>query len=205
MMVTPTSKVVCIVKDQTIEEFSHDYVHFGQRIKERRQELELSLRDLAELTNLSATFLSNLERGRANPTLSSALSISHALKIALPRLLADTSADNMVVRGDRRGRVVFPDTHVSYEVLTPQVTRKMVLFRVCLAPEVGYTLQQLIGDPTEECIVVLSGSIELTLAGKTYELKAGDSIYFENRYLESIRALGDSAADYISAIARAGN
>ena len=190
------------LKEVKMEEFSEDYAHFGERIKERRLELDLSLRNLAELTNLSATFLSNLERGRANPTLASALSIAHALKIALPRLLADTSTDNLVVRSDKRGRLVFPDTHVSYEVLTPQVTRKMVLFRVCLAPETGYTLQQPLGDPSEECIVVLSGTVELTLAGKVYELEAGDSIYFENRYLENIRALGETSADYISAIAR---
>jgi transcriptional regulator with XRE-family HTH domain len=188
-----------------MEGFSEDYAHFGERIKERRQELDLSLRDLAELTNLSATFLSNLERGRANPTLASALSIAHALKIALPRLLADSTADNLVVRSDKRVRLVFPDTHVSYEVLTPQVTRKMVLFRVCLAPETGYTLQQLVGDPSEECIVVLAGTVEITLAGKIHELQAGDCIYFENRYLENIRALGDTSAEYISAIARAGN
>ncbi len=188
-----------------MEVFSDDYVHFGERIKERRQELGLSLRDLAELTNLSATFVSNLERGRANPTLASALSIAHALKIALPRLLADASADNMIVRSDKRGRLVFPDTHVSYEVLTPQVTRKMVLFRVCLDPKAGYTLQQLVGEPSEECIFVLSGTIEITLAGKISELNAGDCIYFENRYLERIRALGDSSADYISAIARNGS
>jgi mannose-6-phosphate isomerase-like protein (cupin superfamily) len=79
----------------------------------------------------------------------------------------------------------------------------MVLFRVCLAPDTGYTLQQLVGDPSEECIVVLSGTVEITLAGKVYELQPGDCIYFENRYLENIRALGDAAADYISAIARA--
>ncbi len=185
-----------------MDEFTDDYTRFGVRIKERRQELDLSLRDLAELTNLSATFLSNLERGRANPTLASALSIANALKIALPHLLADSSPDNLVVRSDRRGRVLFPDTRVSYEVLTPQVTRKMVLFRVCLAPEAGYTLQQLVGDPSEECILVLSGTVEITLAGKMYVLEAGDSIYFENRYLENIRALGDKPADYISAIAR---
>lgn len=192
-------------KELKMEEFSDDYAHFGERIKERRQELDLSLRDLAELTNLSATFLSNLERGRANPTLASALSIANALKIALPRLLADTSADNLVVRSDKRGRLVFPDTHVSYEVLTPQVTRKMVLFRVCLEPDAGYALRQLVGDPSEECIVVLSGTVEITLAGKVYELYEGDCIYFENRYLENIRALGDTSADYISAIARAGS
>lgn len=188
-----------------MEDFSQDYAHFGERIKERRLELDFSLRDLAELTNLSATFLSNLERGRANPTLSSALSIANALKIALPRLLADTSADNLVMRGDHRARIVFPDNHISYEVLTPQVTRKMVLFRVCLAPEAGYKLQQLVGDPSEECIFVLSGTVEITLAGRAHELNAGDCIYFENRYLENIRALGDISADYISAIARDGN
>ncbi len=64
-------------------------------------------------------------------------------------------------------------------------------------------MQQPLAEPTEECIVVLAGQIEIQLSGQTYELKTGDTIYFENRYMESIRALGTGCAEYISAVATA--
>jgi len=97
---------------------------------------------------------------------------------------------------------VFPDSQVRYEILTPQLTRKMVLFQVSLPPEAGNIMQQPLAEPTEECIVVLAGRVQIQLAGQIYELAAGDSIYFENLYLESICAVGDGLAEYISAVAR---
>ncbi len=177
-------------------------LRFGERIKDRRQELSLSLRDLAALTDLSATFLSKLERGQANPTLASARRIANALKVPLPRLLADSAENSLVVTKDSRRQMVFPDSHVRYEILTPQLTRKMILFQICLPAAAGNIMQQPLAEPTEECIVVLSGQIQVRLAGQTYELSAGDSIYFENHFLESITAAGDAPAEYISALAR---
>ena len=185
-----------------MEGFSTENLRFGERIKERRTELDLSLRDLAGLTDLSTTFLSSLERGQANPTLASARRIALALKVPLHRLLADSAEGDVVVTKDRRRQMVFPDSHVKYEILTPQLTRKMVLFLVSVPPEAGNIMQQPLAEPTEECIVVMEGDIEIQLAGQIYQLAAGDSIYFENRFMESIRATNDKPAEYISAVVR---
>jgi transcriptional regulator with XRE-family HTH domain len=197
--------ILSIVEDEpAMEEYSIDNLKLGERIRDRRQELSLSLRDLAELTDLSATFLSALERGLANPTLASVRRLANALKVPLHRLLADSSDNSLVVLKDRRRSMLFPDSNVKYEILTPQLTRKMVLFQVDLPPEAGNIIQQPLAEPTEECIVVLAGKLEIQLAGQVYELKAGDSIYFENRYMDSIRAVGECPAEYISAVARPG-
>ena len=56
-----------------------EVLRLGVHIKSKRTELGLSLRDLAATTGLSATFLSNLERGIANPTLDSLRKVSNAL------------------------------------------------------------------------------------------------------------------------------
>ena len=185
-----------------MEDFSTDNIRFGERIRERRTELNLSLRDLAAMTDLSATFLSLLERAQANPTLASARRIANALKVPLHRLLVDSVENSLVITKAQRRQMVFPDSQVRYEILTPQLTRKMVLFQVSLPPEAGNIMQQPLAEPTEECIVVLAGRVQIQLAGQIYELTAGDSIYFENLYLESICAVGDGLAEYISAVAR---
>ena len=80
-----------------MDDFSSDNLLFGERIKDRRQELTLSLRELADLTDLSAAFLSALERGQANPTLASARRIANALGVPLHRLLADSTDNGLVV------------------------------------------------------------------------------------------------------------
>ena len=185
-----------------MEDFSIDNIKLGERIKDRRRELDLSLRALAKMTGLSATFLSALERGQANPTLASARRVANALKVSLPHLLADSSDNSLVITKSQRRQILFPDNNVRYEILTPQFTRKMLLFQVHLPPEAGNIIQQPLAESTEECIVVLTGRIDIQLAGQTYKLEAGDSIYFENRYMESICAVGEEPAEYIVAMAR---
>ena len=171
-----------------MEGFSTENLRFGERIKERRTELTLSLRDLAEITDLSTTFLSGLERGQANPTLASARRIAHALKVPLHRLLADSAEGDVVVTKDRRRQMLFPDSHVKYEILTPQLTRKMVLFLVRRASRGRQHHAAAIGRTHGRVHRGMEGDIEIQLAGQVYQLGEGDSIYFENRFMESIRA-----------------
>jgi transcriptional regulator with XRE-family HTH domain len=173
---------------------------WGERLKARRTELGLSLRDLAAQTGLSATFLSTLERGVANPTLNSLRKVSNALGLPLLRLTGENSRSNPVVHHDQRRRLVLRPGQVEYEILTPSLTRKMVLIQVQATADQGNLVAQPLAEPTEECLVLLSGRVAICLAGHVYELAAGDSIYFEGHELESIHVLGDQEAVYISAI-----
>jgi transcriptional regulator with XRE-family HTH domain len=186
--------------DAALAEIDDEVARLGARIKERRVELGLSLRDLASITSLSATFLSSLERGLANPTLDSLRRVSNALGIPILRLADNGREQRPVVRHDRRRYITLPRSHVRYEILTPALTKKLALFQVEATEEHGELVAQPLAEPTEECILVLVGCIAVTVAGQTYELEAGDSVYFEGHELESIRVVGPEKAAYISAI-----
>jgi transcriptional regulator with XRE-family HTH domain len=54
----------------------------GPKLKQRRNELNLSLRALAAETGLSAAFLSQIERGKSNPSLNSLQRIAKALNVS---------------------------------------------------------------------------------------------------------------------------
>lgn len=187
-----------------MDEATVENIRFGERVKERRAELGLSLRDLAELTELSTAFLSSLERGLANPTLASGRRIALALKTPLHRLLAGPADSELVVLKERRRQIFFPDSQVTYEILTPQLTRRMALFLVRAPSGAGNIAQHVLAEPTEECIVVMEGEIELQIAGQCYQLAAGDSIYFEDHLLEAIRSVDGEPAAYLSAVVRSG-
>ncbi len=177
-------------------------LHIGERIRARRKEMGLSLRDLAKMTNLSPTFINNLERGIVNPTHASIRRIANALKLPIYQLMGEPPNHTPIVRYHRRARMTFPPGNVTYEIVTPQLTRDLVVFEVKARADAGNMVQQPLAEPSEECILVLAGRIEVCIAGETYELAAGDSIYFENRFLESVRALGDEEARYLSIISR---
>lgn len=51
-------------------------------IKERREELDLSQRELAEKAGISQSFLCDIEQGRSKPSIDTALKIAEALNIS---------------------------------------------------------------------------------------------------------------------------
>jgi transcriptional regulator with XRE-family HTH domain len=55
----------------------------GQKLKQRRDELNLSLRELGAQTDLSAAFLSQIECGKSNPSLHSLQRIAKTLGVPL--------------------------------------------------------------------------------------------------------------------------
>ena len=52
---------------------------FGERLKERRQSLGLSQAQLFEQTGITASYISVIERGRANPTLDMMVKLAEAV------------------------------------------------------------------------------------------------------------------------------
>ena len=177
-----------------------EVLRLGMHIKSKRAELGLSLRDLAATTGLSATFLSNLERGIANPTLDSLRKVSNALNTPILYMANTYREATPVVRKNERRHLNLSNGHVRYEILTPTLNKKMVLFQGRVTEEDGNIVVGPLTEPTEECLVMLTGRINICISGQTYELEVGDSIYFEGRNLEGINVVGAEEATYISAI-----
>jgi transcriptional regulator with XRE-family HTH domain len=182
-------------------DFDDEVQRLGAYIKAKRKELGLSLRDLAATTGLSATFLSNFERGVANPTLESLRKVANALNTPILYMTNNgPQGANPVIRHEHRRHLNLLNGQIRYEILTPTLNKKMVLFEARVLPEQGNIVAGPLPEPTEECLVMLSGQISISISGQNYELEAGDSIYFEGRNLESIIAIGGREARYISAI-----
>lgn len=168
----------------------------GEYIRARRTELGLGLRELARATGLSATFIGNLERGQANPTLETLRKVANALDTPLFRLLAGPTEPSPVVRRNARRRVCFPGMRFDIEMLTPDLRRKMMVFQVCASQADGELIARPLLAPTEECFIVLQGSIRVQVHGETFDLGPGDSIYLEGRDLESVHVTSAEDAIY---------
>src|SRR6195952_2762758 len=76
----------------------------GPRVKALREAMDLSLRDLAERSGVSAPMLSQVERGETSPTLAVAGRIAAGLDLRLSQLLRldEESSVSIVRRGERR-------------------------------------------------------------------------------------------------------
>lgn len=68
-----------------------DYKLIGNRIKNRRKELNMTQDKLANNLNITAFYLSKIENGHANPTLDTLSLIAHEIDIDLAYLITGTS------------------------------------------------------------------------------------------------------------------
>src|ERR1700742_3046097 len=92
----------------------------GARVRALREAMDLSLRDLAERSGVSAPMLSQVERGETSPTLQVAGRIAAGLGLRLSQLLRldEGGAVTIVRRADRRKGPSAASGH-GYEILTP--------------------------------------------------------------------------------------
>src|SRR6188768_756682 len=91
----------------------------GQRVKALREAMQLSLRDLAERSGVSAPMLSQVERGETSPTLSTAARIAGGLELSLSQLLRLDEGDGVSVVRARDRLLGRRARGHRYEVLTP--------------------------------------------------------------------------------------
>jgi len=173
-------------------------MHLGQKIKARRKKMELSLRELAGQVSLTASFLSQVERGLASPSIDSLRAISKALDVPVFHFLIEMEGYNPVIRKEERRQLILPQANITYELLTP-VNRKMEIVHATLEPTDG-DIPLIEHRHTEECIYVLEGELEVELSDDRYMLKAGDAIYFDGALLRRLSGRGGKTVRYLAII-----
>jgi XRE family transcriptional regulator, regulator of sulfur utilization len=144
--------------------------------------MDLSLRDLAERSGVSAPMLSQVERGETSPTLAIAGRIAHGLELRLSQLLRlDEAGTVSIVRAAERRRGGGGGHAI--EILTPPLPgQRSELSRHVLAPgaQTGGP-----GDPpmheagSREVALIEYGDAVLDIDGERHELRAGDCVTFD--------------------------
>jgi XRE family transcriptional regulator, regulator of sulfur utilization len=177
----------------------------GPRIKALREAMDLSLRDLAQRSGVSAPMLSQVERGETSPTLTLAAKIASGLELSLSQLLRLDEGDGVsVVRADDRlfgGRA---DGH-RYEVLTPPLPGQRAEVSLhTLAPDTatGGADDPPIHEPgSRETAVVLAGRLRLVCDGVAHDLDEGDAVTFDADLSHHFENPGRKEARFMSVIA----
>ena len=156
----------------------------GSRIRLLREAMDMSLRDLAERSGVSAPMLSQVERGETSPTLQVAARIASGLELRLSQLLRldEDGAVSVVRAADRRQGSRAKKGH-SYEILTPPLPgQRAELSRHTLAPgaRTGGPGDPPMHEPgSRETALVQSGPVTLHCDGRDCELSTGDTVTFD--------------------------
>jgi transcriptional regulator with XRE-family HTH domain len=157
---------------------------FGPRVRALREAMDLSLRDLADRSGVSAPMLSQVERGETSPTLAVAERMAAGLELSLSQLLRLDEGDGVtVVRAEERRSGGSRTRRHRYEVLTPSIPGQRAEVSLHTLAPGGATAGP--DDPpmhepgSRETAVVGEGRLRLVCAGVAYDLEEGDAVTFD--------------------------
>lgn len=154
----------------------------GERIKKRRNERGMSLRDLAEKVEVSASFLSQVEQGKASPSIENLKKIANELDVRVSNLIEDDDEEKDVIlmkKGERH--LVESLNHgTKIALLTnPNREKQMEPIYYEIKPG-GESGRNFYSHPGEEFVLVIEGKLDVFINDKRYTLEEGDSLYFNS-------------------------
>jgi transcriptional regulator with XRE-family HTH domain len=176
----------------------------GARVKTLREAMDLSLRDLAERSGVSAPMLSQVERGDTSPTLAVAEKIAAGLDLTLSQLLRLDEDRHVVVVRAGKGRTRRRRGHRLEELTPPLPGQRADVSVHTLAPgaATGAPDDPPIHEPgSRETTVVVEGTAELFIDGQRHELHEGDSVTFDADLPHHFENNGETDARLIAVVA----
>ncbi len=182
----------------------------GGKIRQQRKIRKLTLTELAETCDISPSFLSQIERDQATPSVATLHTIADAFGLSLATFFEEPGQNNdhrqrtktlaQVVRPNRRKILTYPGSGIRNELLSPDLQRAIQMMWVVIPPGAGTGDEPLVHEG-EECGVVLQGQVEVWVGDdEHYILGPGDAIYQKSTVPHRSRNIGDEDVIIVTAI-----
>lgn len=157
------------------------YNKIGNRIKSLRLLQNRTIRDLANGSDLSKSMISKIENNKTIPSIAALVKIASSLGVSVSDILEAeetlsaefTSSEEFeenITRTDK-GYCIFPFASKYHH-------KKMQPFLI--KAKKGEVKEHELTHEGEEFVYVISGELEFKVGRKTYNLKKGESLYFNS-------------------------
>lgn len=155
----------------------------GERIRKRRENLNLQLTELARRVGISTSALSQIEKAKSSPSVITLKRIADNLNTTVGELIGENEnlwANSIVRRDDLK----FISNNVSgtelYLISDHDISKQMETYLLKL--KVNSDLDDLFVNVYSQVFCyVLKGSIRFTLDNELCFMNTGDSIYFHSK------------------------
>ncbi len=152
----------------------------GNDIRALRKSRSITLQQLADQLGRSVGFISQLERGISEPSISDLRNIAGIFEVPISLFFGQTEGDpeerGYVVRSGNRRKLGGKDADLTEELLSPDLGGSFEIIRSEFAA--GATRREVIIRDTEEAGYLISGHLDLEIDGQWFELHPGDSFRF---------------------------
>lgn len=155
----------------------------GNRIKDIRKEKQMTLIDLSEKTGVAQATLSRMENGQMLGTVESHRKIAETLGVSLSSLYDGIDERAQKVHQQKASeprKIVTKRDDFKSELLTSAdiSSKKIVPVLITINPNAKTSRDN--GETgVDKFVWILEGEVKLTFKNAEYELKSGDSIYFD--------------------------
>lgn len=186
----------------------------GQRMRECRKRLGMTLQALSEQTGVTVGFLSQLERNMNTPSITTLRSIAKALKCPEMWLLQAEGEDRVgnmsqhqsfrhILRQSRykvakneRIKINMPENKTDYEIFTPasvgeEIPARMTGMIIRIKPNEQVSERAIYHDDYDESILLLKGRLQIFLDDYDFILEEGDSAYIPANTMHNFVNIGD--------------
>ena len=147
-----------------------------------RKDKGITLNDLAMQVGVTASLISQVERGLADPSISTLKKVSDSLGISISSFFHEVQDDltiaySPVVKKHER-KILHPSKGVTYHLLSKNLKGKFE-FLLAFYEKGANTGPRLYTHRGEECALVLKGKLQIQVGSSVYVLEKDDSITFK--------------------------
>ena len=181
-------------------------VNVGERVKQVREERELTLTDISQRTGLDVAFLEQIENGSIAPPLGTVIKLAKALDLKMGYFISgeEDRPYTIVRKNDRKVVSRYSSKKgqyygYGYESLAPhKKDRHMEPFLISLEP--SKTDEERSSHDGQEFIYVLEGAMEVRLGEEVHILEAGDSIYHDSTVPHLVKSHGSEVTRILAVL-----
>jgi len=175
----------------------HDDI--GARLRDLRQRHRLSQRELARRTGVANASISQIEAGKLNPTVSMLKRVLDGIPVSLSEFFSGDldAAERVFFRAAELTEIA--DGGVSYRQVGGNLRERAIqLLRERYEPGAG-TGRHALRHEGEECGLILSGRLRVTVGDREQLLGPGDAYYFRSNQPHTFHNPGSEPCELVSA------
>lgn len=162
----------------------------GERIRKIRQKRKKTLQRLADEIAVSRSLLSQIERGKANPSINTLWNLADALEIHVAALFRSENEKKLMIESAEIKDIskgakcylissrVFTDLEIAYVEYSPG----------------GSSGERSAQHSGVEYLLVLEGQIQITIGNRTFLLKKNVGVHFSGKIPHNVKNIGRKKA-----------
>lgn len=171
-------------------------IDLGARMREARKSRGLSVRGLAELSGISASSISLIERNIVAPRIDTIVTVLRAMGLTSSQLFSDEMRIHTPLRKADRPVMARDDNHLEY-ILTRRPFSSFEVYNGHLQPGVANFLTKKTHGNSQEFVLIISGTATIEVGTEEHVLEAGDSMEYLSSVPHRVRNSGSTPMEIL--------